>query len=142
MTAVEDGTGDASPSRFVPEIADALGGYGADHHLHGDQSDEVPLDGGIRRLLSLPSMVAATTVVPIPANRSSSPACFAITAFALQSASVRILAGSRASDSRMLAKMVFTAQLDAYPPALCPPIPSATKKIFDRFPIGSKDAYK
>ncbi|MFC0314058.1 ATP-dependent helicase [Gordonia phosphorivorans] len=58
VTAVEDGTGDASPSRFVPEIADALGGYGADHHLHGDQSDEVPLDGGIRRLLSLPSMVA------------------------------------------------------------------------------------
>ncbi|GAA3953645.1 ATP-dependent DNA helicase [Gordonia caeni] len=58
VTAVEDGTGDASPSRFVPEIADALGGYGADHLLHGDAADEVPLDGGIRRLLSLPSMVA------------------------------------------------------------------------------------
>ncbi|MCK0438271.1 ATP-dependent helicase [Gordonia alkaliphila] len=58
VTAVEDGTGDASPSRFVPEIADALGGYGADHDRHGDQADEIPLDGGLRRLLSLPSMVA------------------------------------------------------------------------------------
>lgn len=58
VTAVEDGTGDASPSRFVPEIADALGGYGSDHTQHPEAADEVPLDGGIRRLLSLPSMVA------------------------------------------------------------------------------------
>ncbi|UQE74304.1 ATP-dependent helicase [Gordonia sp. PP30] len=58
VTAVEDGTGDESPSRFIPEIADALGGYGADHELTGEAADEVPLDAGQRRLLSLPSMVA------------------------------------------------------------------------------------
>ncbi len=58
VTAVEDGTGDASPSRFVGDIADALGGYGSEHDEHGESADEVPLDGGIRRLLSLPSMVA------------------------------------------------------------------------------------
>ncbi|GAC56380.1 putative ATP-dependent DNA helicase [Gordonia hirsuta DSM 44140 = NBRC 16056] len=58
ITAVEDGTGDASPSRFIPEIADALGGYGTDADRHGETADEIPLDGGLRRLLSLPSMVA------------------------------------------------------------------------------------
>lgn len=57
VTAVEDGTGDASPSRFIPEIADALGGYGDDPA--GDEpTDEVPLDPGVDRVLSLPSLVA------------------------------------------------------------------------------------
>ncbi|MBB4137590.1 ATP-dependent helicase [Gordonia humi] len=56
VTAVEDGTGDASPSRFVPEIADALGGYGDE--LDGDETDEIPLDPGVDRVLSLPSLVA------------------------------------------------------------------------------------
>ncbi|MFM9377356.1 ATP-dependent helicase [Gordonia sp. VNK21] len=58
VTAVEDGTGDASPSRFVPEIADALGGYGDGADEHGETPDQVPVDSGIRRLLALPSMVA------------------------------------------------------------------------------------
>ncbi|MFT3714369.1 MAG: ATP-dependent DNA helicase [Gordonia sp. (in: high G+C Gram-positive bacteria)] len=59
VTAVEDGTGDASPSRFVPEIAEALGGYGDDPATEEEAPpDEIPLDGGVRRILSLPSMVA------------------------------------------------------------------------------------
>ncbi|MFT4087471.1 MAG: ATP-dependent DNA helicase [Gordonia sp. (in: high G+C Gram-positive bacteria)] len=58
VTAVEDGTGDESPSRFVPEIADAIGGYGDDGDRHPDQPDEIPLDAGVRRELSLPSLVA------------------------------------------------------------------------------------
>ncbi len=57
VTAVEDGTGDASPSRFIPEIADALGGYGNDSTDEG-APDEVPLDPGVSRVLSLPSLVA------------------------------------------------------------------------------------
>ncbi|WOC13179.1 ATP-dependent DNA helicase Rep [Gordonia sp. MP11Mi] len=62
VTAVEDGTGDASPSRFIPEIADALGGFG-DESAHGEptdgeHADEVPLDPGVDRVLSLPSLVA------------------------------------------------------------------------------------
>ena len=56
VTAVEDGTGDASPSRFVPEIAEALGGYAG--APAPEAADDVPLDGGVRRILSLPSMVA------------------------------------------------------------------------------------
>ncbi|AVM01426.1 ATP-dependent DNA helicase [Gordonia iterans] len=78
LTAVEDGTGDASPSRFVPEVADALGGYGAAHDEHGEAADEVPLDGGVRRLLSLPSMVAelraALTDPQTPADRRDAAA--------------------------------------------------------------------
>ncbi|GEE03949.1 DNA helicase [Gordonia spumicola] len=57
VTAVEDGTGDASPSRFVPEIADALGGYGSDS-ADDAEPDEIPLDPGVSRVLSLPSLVA------------------------------------------------------------------------------------
>ena len=57
VTAVEDGGGDASPSRFVPEIADALGGYGTGERLPGE-ADEIPLDPGVRRVLALPSLVA------------------------------------------------------------------------------------
>lgn len=78
VTAVEDGTGDASPSRFVPELADALGGYGADHDQAGEAADEIPLDGGLRRLLSLPSMVAelrSALVDPdLPAERREAAA--------------------------------------------------------------------
>ncbi|WP_026917171.1 ATP-dependent helicase [Gordonia shandongensis] len=61
VTSVEDGGGDASPSRFVPEIADALGGYGLGADPAGTESasnDQIPLDRGVRRVLSLPSMVA------------------------------------------------------------------------------------
>ncbi len=53
VTAVEDGSGDASPSRFLTELAD----------LVDDPDDEAPqaelrLDPGVDRVLSLPSLVA------------------------------------------------------------------------------------
>lgn len=65
VTAVEDGSGDASPSRFVPEIADAIGGYGADAETEPLEADEVPLDSGVRRVLSLPSLVAELRAVAV-----------------------------------------------------------------------------
>lgn len=64
VTAVEDGSGDASPSRFIPEIADTLGGYGADGDTEAP-GDEVPLDPGVRRVLSLPSLVAELRAVAV-----------------------------------------------------------------------------
>ncbi len=65
VTAIEDGSGDASPSRFVPEIAEAIGGYGADGDQSADADDEVPLDSGVRRVLSLPSLVAELRAVAV-----------------------------------------------------------------------------
>ncbi|WP_347955134.1 ATP-dependent helicase [Gordonia aichiensis] len=63
VTAVEDGSGDASPSRFVPEIAEALGGYGDE--TEPETADEIPLDAGVRRVLSLPSLVAELRAVTV-----------------------------------------------------------------------------
>ncbi|GAA2370334.1 MULTISPECIES: ATP-dependent helicase [Gordonia] len=65
VTAVEDGSGDASPSRFVPELADAVGGYGADADGGEDADEEVPIDPGVRRVLSLPSLVAELRAVVV-----------------------------------------------------------------------------
>ncbi|AZG48581.1 ATP-dependent helicase [Gordonia insulae] len=63
VTAVEDGGGDASPSRFVGEIAEAIarwrGGPVADSDEVSDaQIVEPPLDPGVDRVLSLPSLIA------------------------------------------------------------------------------------
>ncbi|SIS05263.1 ATP-dependent helicase [Williamsia sterculiae] len=64
VTAVDDGGGDAAPSRFVGELVAALRGTGTD--LDADvltddehESVELPVDPGVRRVLSLPSLVAA-----------------------------------------------------------------------------------
>lgn len=68
VTAVEDGGGDASPSRFVVEIADAIRRFrgtalpdaddlGADGTADTALA-ELPLDPGVDRVLSLPSLVA------------------------------------------------------------------------------------
>ncbi|MGB3884979.1 ATP-dependent helicase [Gordonia sp. (in: high G+C Gram-positive bacteria)] len=65
VTAVEDGSGDASPSRFIPEIADAIGGYGSDTDPEADATDDIPLDPGVRRVLSLPSLVAELRAVAV-----------------------------------------------------------------------------
>ncbi|EGD55245.1 ATP-dependent helicase [Gordonia neofelifaecis] len=71
VTAIEDGSGDASPSRFVPEIAEALGGYGA---TEPESADEIPLDPGVRRVLSLPSLVAELRAVAVAgADASGGP---------------------------------------------------------------------
>jgi superfamily I DNA/RNA helicase/RecB family exonuclease len=62
VTAVEDGGGEASPSRFVGEIAEALtrwrGGPVADIPDVDVPLDELPLDPGVDRVLSLPSLIA------------------------------------------------------------------------------------
>ncbi|GAC66602.1 ATP-dependent helicase [Gordonia soli] len=69
VTAVEDGSGDSSPSRFVPEIAevtarraglapDEIAGPVTDA-LPDAPLDEVPLHPGVDRVLSLPSLVAS-----------------------------------------------------------------------------------
>ncbi|MGV9711765.1 ATP-dependent helicase [Gordonia sp. NPDC003424] len=61
VTAVDDGGGDASPSRFVGEIADALASWQAGPVRDADESDttgELPLDPGVERVLSLPSLIA------------------------------------------------------------------------------------
>ncbi|MDL9936795.1 ATP-dependent DNA helicase [Gordonia sp. ABSL1-1] len=61
VTAVEDGSGDASPSRFIAEIAGAAGSSeDAD-----DAADMLPLDPGVDRVLSLPSLVATLRSVVI-----------------------------------------------------------------------------
>ncbi|GAA1480056.1 ATP-dependent DNA helicase AdnA [Gordonia sinesedis] len=56
VTAVDDGGGDASPSRFIGEIAAAL----TDVDTGNDDTglDEPPVDPGIDRVLSLPSLIA------------------------------------------------------------------------------------
>lgn len=69
VTAVEDGGGDASPSRFVAEIADAIRRFrgitlpDADDLGADGTADialaELPLDPGVGRVLSLPSLVAS-----------------------------------------------------------------------------------
>ncbi|NMO01910.1 ATP-dependent helicase [Gordonia sp. TBRC 11910] len=58
VSAVEDGSGEASPSRFIPEIAAALGQLGTDDSAE-TQVDTLPVDPGVGRVLSLPSLVAA-----------------------------------------------------------------------------------
>ncbi|MGC5256408.1 ATP-dependent helicase [Gordonia sp. DT218] len=63
VTAVEDGSGDASPSRFVAEIADALatrreGSTEAVDEEPMEPFAELPLDPGVDRVLSLPSLIA------------------------------------------------------------------------------------
>ncbi|MFW0792396.1 ATP-dependent DNA helicase [Gordonia sp. CPCC 205515] len=61
VTAVDDGGGDASPSRFVAEIAEALNTWRGGPVRDIDDPDpeqELPLDPGVDRVLSLPSLVA------------------------------------------------------------------------------------
>lgn len=55
VTAVEDGSGDASPSRFITELADLVGDV--DDPAESARA-EVRLDPGVDRVLSLPSLVA------------------------------------------------------------------------------------
>ncbi|PKZ65062.1 ATP-dependent DNA helicase, partial [Gordonia terrae] len=55
VTAVEDGSGDASPSRFITELADLIGD--PDDPAESARA-EVRLDPGVDRVLSLPSLVA------------------------------------------------------------------------------------
>ena len=55
VTAVEDGSGDASPSRFITELADLVGD--TDDPAESARA-EVRLDPGVDRVLSLPSLVA------------------------------------------------------------------------------------
>ncbi|GAB16470.1 putative ATP-dependent DNA helicase [Gordonia effusa NBRC 100432] len=57
VSAVEDGSGESSPSRFIPEIASALGQLGTDDSGE-TQTDTVELDPGVGRVLSLPSLIA------------------------------------------------------------------------------------
>ncbi|MGV9857346.1 ATP-dependent helicase [Gordonia sp. NPDC003425] len=70
VTAVEDGSGDASPSRFVSEIAEALAAGGA----HDPEMSEVlPLDPGVDRVLSLPSLIATLRSVVIAGASGTQP---------------------------------------------------------------------
>ncbi|WP_439029633.1 ATP-dependent helicase [Gordonia terrae] len=55
VTAVEDGSGDASPSRFITELADLVG---PSDDPEEQARAEVRLDPGVDRVLSLPSLVA------------------------------------------------------------------------------------
>lgn len=54
VSAVEDGSGEAAPSRFVGELAAATG-RGTD----ADEPEALPVDPGVDRVLALPSLVAA-----------------------------------------------------------------------------------
>ncbi|GAB10022.1 putative ATP-dependent DNA helicase [Gordonia araii NBRC 100433] len=54
VSAVEDGSGESAPSRFIPEIAAVLG-TGPDDER---EPEAVPVDPGVDRVLSLPSLVA------------------------------------------------------------------------------------
>ncbi|MGW5524222.1 ATP-dependent helicase [Gordonia sp. NPDC003950] len=75
ITAVEDGGGDSSPSRFLAEIADALradarrDGGDAEHadgdSLDTDPESDLPIDPGVDRVLSLPSLVATLRSVVV-----------------------------------------------------------------------------
>lgn len=62
VTAVEDGSGDASPSRFVAEIADALASVRGEVDEivddPGSPLSEIAIDPGVDRVLSLPSLIA------------------------------------------------------------------------------------
>ncbi|MFT3900724.1 MAG: ATP-dependent DNA helicase [Gordonia sp. (in: high G+C Gram-positive bacteria)] len=55
VSAVEDGSGEAAPSRFIGELA-AVTGTTADGEV--DDPEAVPVDPGVDRVLSLPSLVA------------------------------------------------------------------------------------
>ncbi|PWD41917.1 ATP-dependent DNA helicase [Gordonia paraffinivorans] len=64
VTAVEDGSGDASPSRFITELADLV----ADADADADDAASRPepaLDPGVDRVLSLPSLVATLRSVVV-----------------------------------------------------------------------------
>lgn len=65
VTAVEDGSGDASPSRFIAEIASALGSESDVADSAPQALDGVPLDPGVDRVLSLPSLVATLRSVVV-----------------------------------------------------------------------------
>ncbi|NDK89504.1 ATP-dependent helicase [Gordonia desulfuricans] len=84
ITAVEDGGGESSPSRFVVEIADALradsrrdtdtpgaganplgDGYADDESLDTNPDTDLPIDPGVDRVLSLPSLVATLRAVVV-----------------------------------------------------------------------------
>ncbi len=56
VSAVEDGSGEAAPSRFVTELGTALG---ATVDGEAAEPDSLPVDPGVDRVLSLPSLVAA-----------------------------------------------------------------------------------
>ncbi|QKT08076.1 ATP-dependent helicase [Gordonia sp. X0973] len=75
VSAVEDGSGEAAPSRFIPEIAAALGvGTSADDDA---EPESVPVDPGVDRVLSLPSLVAtlrAEVLAGVDAEASSARA--------------------------------------------------------------------
>lgn len=55
VSAVEDGSGESSPSRFVPELAAALGQGGVSDET---QVGTIELDPGVGRVLSLSSLIA------------------------------------------------------------------------------------
>ncbi|MEE4021781.1 ATP-dependent DNA helicase [Gordonia sp. PKS22-38] len=78
VTAVDDGGGDASPSRFVVEVADAIRRYrGLAPADADDETDvalaELPLDPGVDRVLSLPSLVATLRSEVVAGMRGLSP---------------------------------------------------------------------
>ncbi|RPA61050.1 ATP-dependent helicase [Gordonia oryzae] len=88
VTAVEDGGGESSPSRFIGEISDALridaqrGGAGesGDVEQRDDPDaldtvaeDELPIDPGVDRVLSLPSLVAALRAVVVTGADAEEP---------------------------------------------------------------------
>ncbi|MBD1318586.1 ATP-dependent helicase [Gordonia hankookensis] len=77
VTAVEDGSGDASPSRFVAEIADALANSreGSTDGEPAESLAELPLDPGVDRVLSLPSLIATlrSAVVAGAGSAASGP---------------------------------------------------------------------
>ncbi len=71
VTAVEDGSGDASPSRFVAEIADLVESAGDESPADADES--LPVHPGIDRVLSLPSLVATLRAAVIGADGTTRP---------------------------------------------------------------------
>ncbi|WP_288338360.1 ATP-dependent DNA helicase [uncultured Gordonia sp.] len=88
VTAVEDGGGESSPSRFIGEISDALridarrGGTGesGDAEQPDDPDvldtvaeDELPIDPGVDRVLSLPSLVATLRAVVVAGATADEP---------------------------------------------------------------------
>lgn len=73
VTAVEDGSGDASPSRFIAEIAAALGGTSDDDSDAGQVLEGVALDPGVDRVLSLPSLVATLRSVVLAGAEDPEP---------------------------------------------------------------------
>lgn len=58
VSAVDDGSGDAAPSRFVGELAAVVGGDLDDPDAEPTEL-ELPIEPGLRRVLSLSSLVAA-----------------------------------------------------------------------------------